>query len=183
MNRNCMKRIHLSSTLLLLIELTAADPLDIGGYYNRASLSRCRSGSWSCNGAQTCCTTEGCTYQEQVKLTSPSADGSTYATIVGSDQTCYTGSMGPWKLSVDRCGRVMGGFDLDTKKTFDNSLPDQDLDLFVMGWIQGFNGAPAGYRYTTVTRQNITVCDSTNFLQVSNFILKPPLTTSISRMK
>ena len=150
---------------VLFLGLISADPLDIGGIYNRASVARCHSGPWSCNGAQSCCTTEGCVYQEQLKMTSPSADGSISATVTAADQSCYTGSMGPWKLSVDTCGRVMGGFNFATKSSFDHSLTDQDLDLFVMGWVQGFNGAPPGYRYTTVTRQNVTICDSGAFVQ------------------
>jgi hypothetical protein len=64
----------------------------------------------------------------------------------------------------------MGGYNMATKQAFDSTLPDQDLDMFVMGWIQGFNSAPAGYRYTTITRENITVCDSASFLQVNGYI-------------
>jgi hypothetical protein len=53
----------------------------------------------------------------------------------------------------------------DTNQAFDNTLVDQDLDMFTMGWVEGFNGAPAGFRHTTVTRQNMTICDSTSFVE------------------
>jgi hypothetical protein len=54
---------------------------------------------------------------------------------------------------------------LATNQAFDNDLVDQDLDMFMMGWVEGFNGAPAGFRYTTITRQNVTICDTTSYIQ------------------
>ena len=79
-------------------------PLDIGGYYSRVTKSKCRSGSWSCQNANTCCQSEGCIYQQVSMITSPTADGTVSMTVSGSDKSCYTGSMGPWALSVDNCG-------------------------------------------------------------------------------
>ena len=91
---------------------TSQAPLDVGGAFDEVSSSKCES--W---GSTSNCVKEGCEYTQQIEMTTPNAKGVLNYTLQGSDSSCCNGTMGPFPMGVDQCGRVLGGTSPDKSRT------------------------------------------------------------------
>mmetsp|Transcript_32326 Transcript_32326/g.76804 ORF Transcript_32326/g.76804 Transcript_32326/m.76804 type:complete len:385 (+) Transcript_32326:42-1196(+) len=142
------------------VSSTRQAPLDVGGSFDEVSASKCFDWGHT-NGT---CVLEGCTYTPQVVLTTPDAKGVLNYTVQGSDTSCWKGKMGPFPMSVDQCGRILGGAGGTGEKwwehiqTFDPEALDQEMDVMVLGNVLGFNSNPAGFQHSVIMQQNITIC-------------------------
>ena len=87
-------------------------PLDVGGAFDEVSSSTCHG--W---GSTSDCVKDGCEYTQQIEMTTPNAKGVLNYTVQGSDSSCWNGTMGPYPMGVDQCGRILGGTSPDKSRT------------------------------------------------------------------